>query len=44
MMALVCIADATQVNDIVAAVFAVIARQIGLVAVSDVLVVRPERF
>ena len=44
MMALVCIADATQVNDIVAAVFEVIARQIGLVAVSDVLVVRPERF
>ena len=40
MMALVCIADATQVNDIVAAVFAVIARQIGLVAVSDVLVVQ----
>ncbi len=44
MVAVVCIADASKVDEILEAVFAVISRQIGFVTVSDVFVIRPERF
>ena len=41
---IVCIVDAGKVDDVLNMVFAVVQRQIGLVTVSDVAVVRPERF
>jgi len=44
MAAIVCIVDASRVDAVLDAVFSVVARQIGIVAVSDVAVVRPERF
>ena len=44
MAALICIIDAGKVDDVLAQVFAVVRRQIGLVTISDVAVVRPERF
>ena len=40
----VCILDATQVEQVVAAVFEIVQRQIGVLTVSDVMVVRPEHF
>lgn len=40
----VCILDATQVDQVVAAVFDIVQRQIGVLTVSDVMVVRPEHF
>lgn len=44
MFALWCIVDAARLDDMLQTVFAIVARQVGLVAVSDVHVVRPERF
>ena len=44
MAAIVCIVDAGKVGAVLDEVFAVIRKQIGLVTVSDVSVVRPERF
>jgi nitrogen regulatory protein PII len=44
MVAIVCIADASKVDDILDSVFGVISHQIGFVTISDVSVVRPERF
>lgn len=44
MVAIVCIIDAGKVDAVLDEVFAVVRRQIGFVAVSDVAVVRPERF
>lgn len=44
MAAVICIVDAGRVDAVLEAVFAVVRRQIGFVTVSDVAVVRPERF
>ena len=44
MLAIVCIVDASRIDDLLASVFGVISHQIGFVAISDVFVVRPERF
>ena len=44
MVAVVCIADAAKVDDILESVFGVISHQIGFVTISDVFVIRPERF
>ena len=44
MAAVICIVDAGKVDAVLEEVFAVIRKQIGLVTVSDVSVVRPERF
>ncbi|WP_315733763.1 MULTISPECIES: DUF190 domain-containing protein [unclassified Bradyrhizobium] len=44
MAAIMCIVDGGRVDAVLDAVFAVVQHQIGLVTVSDVEVVRPERF
>lgn len=44
MAAIVCIVDPSKVDAVLDEVFAVVRRQIGFVTVSDVSVVRPERF
>ena len=44
MAAVICIVDTGKVDAVLDEVFAVVQRQIGLVMVSDVSVVRPERF
>jgi hypothetical protein len=43
-VALLCIVDAARADEVVDAVFAKIQDRIGFVTMSDVLVVRPERF
>lgn len=44
MVAVVCLTDAARVPALLDAVFGLVSRQIGLVALSDVEVVRAERF
>ena len=44
MTALVCIVDASVVDIVLRDIFQVISQQIGFVTVSDVSVIRPERF
>jgi hypothetical protein len=44
MMALLCIVDAAHADEVVDAVFAAIRDRIGFVTMSDVFVLRPERF
>jgi len=44
MIAIVCITDPSKADDVLEAVFSVISHQIGFVTISDVSVVRPERF
>jgi hypothetical protein len=44
MVAIVCITDTARVDDVLTSVFGVVSRQIGFVTISDVSVVRPERF
>lgn len=44
MVMLFCIADPSKVDDIVDVIFAAISHQIGFVTISDVLVIRAERF
>ena len=44
MATLVCVVDASRVDQVLASIFALISRQIGFVTVTDVFVVRPERF
>lgn len=44
MVALLCIVDAARADEVVDAVFAKIQDRIGFVTMSDVFVVRPERF
>ena len=44
MMAIICIADEAKLDAVLDTVFAVVARQIGLVTVTDVAVVRSDRF
>jgi PII-like signaling protein len=44
MLVVVCILDETHVDGVVEAVFGVVKRQIGILAVSDVMVVRREHF
>ena len=44
MVALLCIVDAAQADDVIDAIFAVIRDRIGFVTMSDVFVLRPERF
>jgi nitrogen regulatory protein PII len=44
MAAIICIVDAAKVDAVLDDVFAIVRRQIGLVTVSDVAVVRAERF
>lgn len=44
MAAIICIVDAAKVDTVLEALFAVVRKQIGLVTVSDVAVIRPERF
>lgn len=44
MFAIWCIVDESMLEQVLQAAFAVVSRQVGLVSVSDVRVVRPERF
>jgi PII-like signaling protein len=44
MVAIVCVTDASKVDDLLASVFEVMSHQIGFITISDVAVVRPERF
>ena len=44
MAAVICIVDTGKVDAVLDEVFAVVQKQIGLVTISDVSVVRPERF
>lgn len=44
MFALWCIVDPGLLDPVLQAVFAIVSRQVGLVSVSDVEVVRPDRF
>jgi nitrogen regulatory protein PII len=44
MMALLCIVDTVHADEVVDAVFAAIRDRIGFVTMSDVFVLRPERF
>jgi PII-like signaling protein len=44
MVLIVCVADASKVDDLLASVFDLISHQIGFVTISDVFVVRPDRF
>ena len=44
MVALLCIVDAAHADEVVDAVFAAIRDRIGFVTMSDVFVLRPERF
>lgn len=44
MVAFVCIVDATRLDELLTRIYAAIERQIGIVSVSDVEVVRSERF
>jgi len=44
MVAIVCVVDPARVDDLLAATFDLISRQIGHVTVTDVHVVRPQRF
>ena len=39
-----CIVDESRVDDVLDAIFKLVSRQIGIVAVSDVQVIRPEHF
>ena len=44
MFVLWCIVDPGLLDPVLQAVFAIVSRQVGLVSVSDVEVVRPDRF
>ena len=44
MVGLVCVIDASKVDAVVEAIFGLISHQIGMITISDVSVVRPERF
>jgi nitrogen regulatory protein PII len=44
MVAVICILDGGLVDAVVDAVFGIVKRQIGVMSISDVLVVRPEHF
>ena len=44
MQAIICITDSAKLDSVLEGVLAVVARQIGFVTVSDVAVIRPERF
>jgi hypothetical protein len=44
LVALLCIVDAAHADEVVDAVFAAIRNRIGFVTLSDVFVLRPERF
>jgi hypothetical protein len=44
MVAIVCIVDPTRLDSLLTLIYAAIERQIGIVSVSDVEVVRPDRF
>ena len=44
MIVIVCILSAERVDEVMDPVFAMVARQAGIVSVSDVQVVRPEHF
>ena len=44
MVALLCIVDSSQADQVIDAVFAAIRDRIGFVTMSDVSVIRPERF
>ena len=43
-LVVVCILDSAQVDKVVEVVFEIVQRQIGVLTVSDVMVVRPEHF
>ena len=44
MIALLCIVDASQADGVIDSIFSVIQDRIGFLTISDVYVVRPERF
>ena len=44
MVALVCITDESRLDEVMSSIFGVISHQIGFVTISDVFVVRRERF
>lgn len=44
MVVVVCLTDAARVDAVLDAAYAIVSRQIGIVAVSDVQVIRPEHF
>ena len=44
MLAIVCITDLAKADEVLENVFSVVSRQIGVVSVSDVAVIRPNHF
>ena len=44
MVAVICITDAERAEEVLEAVYKIISRQMGIVTMSDVQVIRPERF
>jgi nitrogen regulatory protein PII len=44
MVAVVCIVDTARVDAIVERIYTIVQRQIGVLSISDVMVVRPEHF
>lgn len=44
MVAVICITDPERAEEVLEAVYKIVSRQIGIVTLSDVQVVRPERF
>ncbi len=44
MLAIVCVTDVSKVDELLGSIFGVISHQIGFVTISDVSVVRTERF
>jgi hypothetical protein len=44
MVAVVCITDPARVQDVLEAVYAIVSRQIGIVSVCDVEVIRKDHF
>lgn len=44
MLCVVCIMDAKQADHVAEAVFAIVKRRVGVLTISDVMVMRPEHF
>lgn len=44
MVAIICLTDADLADDVLAQAFPIVSRQMGIVSMSDVLVIRPEHF
>ena len=44
MVAIICITDAELADEVLAQVFSIVSRQMGIVSMSDVVVLRPDHF